>query len=374
MRIFLSYASEDRPLAARIAARLELEDHDVFFDRHAIQAGSGYDQQIRQEVGRCDLFLFVVSPHSIKEGRYTLTELGFARENWRNLGTRVLPVMARDTPIESIPAVLSALDIQTREGNLEAEVVARVAKIAKKRRQKIVLSGGAVASLAAVAIWYFVGPYSPGGEPIVDNGLKSTDECSDMSLFENCATELARRICREQHEVASILDGDGGLGVEPPVIGSRDKVYFFGAVNSSDERDATQLQTLLKNVRFDVANASLDAAPPHQAENAFLDGPVVLNREYQSADDALLILSSQLNPPRQEEGETRRDGDSSIYFGTDRALSVKFTLPENSFSKPYNLHRAAIGYARSQLVDSYTEKQSLLSSAWFDLRSACDNE
>ncbi len=73
MRIFLSYASDDREVAEKIANRLELEDHTVFFDREGLQSGKGYDQQIRQAINDCDLLIFLISPDAVAGGRYTLT-------------------------------------------------------------------------------------------------------------------------------------------------------------------------------------------------------------------------------------------------------------------------------------------------------------
>lgn len=128
VQIFLSYASDDRSLAEAVAVRLKLENHNVFFDRDVLKSGHGYDQKIRQEVESSDLVIFIISPDSVSRGRYTLTELKFAKNKWRNLNGRVLPVMGRQTDIETIPAALAGLDILKAEGNLPAEVVARVAQ------------------------------------------------------------------------------------------------------------------------------------------------------------------------------------------------------------------------------------------------------
>ena len=132
MQIFLSYASEDREIAEKIANRLELEDHKVFFDREGLKSGKGYDQQIRQAINGCDLLIFLISPDAVAGGRYTLTELKFAKKKWRNVTDRILPVVARETPPVDIPAVLSSLQMIVPEGNLEAEVVAQVAQISTK--------------------------------------------------------------------------------------------------------------------------------------------------------------------------------------------------------------------------------------------------
>ena len=50
MKIFLSYASEQRELAKEIALALEAENHTVFFDRSALAPGEAYNAQIREAI------------------------------------------------------------------------------------------------------------------------------------------------------------------------------------------------------------------------------------------------------------------------------------------------------------------------------------
>ncbi|MDP3687680.1 MAG: toll/interleukin-1 receptor domain-containing protein, partial [Sulfurimicrobium sp.] len=84
MKIFISYASEERPIADELAVRLRTEGHTVFLDKDNLPEGEGYDAQIRAAIAACDLYLFLVSPLSIQPGRYTMTELKFAREQFPN--------------------------------------------------------------------------------------------------------------------------------------------------------------------------------------------------------------------------------------------------------------------------------------------------
>ena len=78
MKIFLSYASEQRELAKEIALALEAETHTVFFDRSALAPGEAYNAQIREAFEDSQLFVFLISSDSVTAGRYTLTELAFA--------------------------------------------------------------------------------------------------------------------------------------------------------------------------------------------------------------------------------------------------------------------------------------------------------
>jgi TIR domain len=126
MKLFITYASEDRPSADQLAVRLRTEGHTVFLDRDNLPEGEGYDAQIRAAIADCDLYVFLISPRSVQPGRYTLTELKFARERFPNPRGRVLPVMCEATPFSDIPPYLSAVTVLQPQGNLVAEALAEV--------------------------------------------------------------------------------------------------------------------------------------------------------------------------------------------------------------------------------------------------------
>jgi hypothetical protein len=99
------------------------------------------------------LFVFLISPASLAEGRYTLTELKFARAQWPKPMGRIVPVMIRDTPVATIPAYLSSLNIIKPEGNVVAEVVSAIQDQRKSQRfgRVAVYAALGVAVLALVA-------------------------------------------------------------------------------------------------------------------------------------------------------------------------------------------------------------------------------
>jgi hypothetical protein len=129
MKIFLSYASEDKATAESIAFSLRDRGHAVFLDRDDLPPGESFNQQIERGVNESDIFIFLISPDSVAEGRYTLTELMFARHKWRSPNNRVLPLMARKTPRERVPTYLKAVTILEPEGNVAAETSAAVDKM-----------------------------------------------------------------------------------------------------------------------------------------------------------------------------------------------------------------------------------------------------
>jgi len=123
LRIFLSHASEDTDIAQKVALALLQEGYEVFFDRNSLSAGLGFNRAIRDELFEADLFVFLISPTAVAEGRYTRTELKFAQERWPDPSGRILPVMASKTDWKTIPPYLTAVNVLEPEGNLAAEVV-----------------------------------------------------------------------------------------------------------------------------------------------------------------------------------------------------------------------------------------------------------
>jgi len=118
MKIFLTYASEDRATAESIAFSLRDRGHTVFVDRDELPPGESFDQQIERAVNDSDIVIFLISPDSVAEGRYTLTELKFVRHKWLSPNNRVIPVMARKTPLERVPTYLKVVTILEPDGNV----------------------------------------------------------------------------------------------------------------------------------------------------------------------------------------------------------------------------------------------------------------
>jgi TIR domain len=126
LQIFLSYASEDKDVAEPVALALRARGHKVFFDRDDLPPGGEYDIQIEKAVERSALFIFLITPSSVEKGRFTLTELEFARRKWREADRHVLPVLARATPKESIPKFLLSVTMLEPVGNTAAEVASGI--------------------------------------------------------------------------------------------------------------------------------------------------------------------------------------------------------------------------------------------------------
>jgi tetratricopeptide (TPR) repeat protein len=137
LKIFLSYASQDQATAEAVAFSLRSRQYQVFLDRDDLPPGESYDQRIERAVNDSEMFIFLVSPDSIAEGRYTLTELSFARRKWPDANGRVLPVMARKTPLEQAPSYLKAVTVLEPAGNIAAETSAAVDEMRRKAKWSV---------------------------------------------------------------------------------------------------------------------------------------------------------------------------------------------------------------------------------------------
>ena len=127
--IFLSYSSPQSEAAARIELSLEGEGHSVFRDRSDLPPGESFDSRIRAAIEESDLFIFLISRESVSQGRYTLTELKFAEQKWKNPSGHVLPVLMDPVPMEAIPEFLRAVTMLQPKGDVVAEVAAEVARM-----------------------------------------------------------------------------------------------------------------------------------------------------------------------------------------------------------------------------------------------------
>ena len=126
MKIFLSYASEDREKAEEVQLALLAHGHDVFFDKESLPPGGDYQTRIDLAVKSADIFIFLISPESTSPGSFALTELKYAKTKWRHPKERVIPVLLKDTSWSAIPPYLKSVTVLEPEGSVAAEVAQAV--------------------------------------------------------------------------------------------------------------------------------------------------------------------------------------------------------------------------------------------------------
>lgn len=155
MKIFLSYANEQRAVAEELALALRMERHAVFFDRRSLAAGEEFNRKIHDAVGDADMAIALLSPGFVTSGRYTLTETDMMQARWPDPNGRVLPVMIETVAVGRIPAYLRAVTILEPSGNATADILAAVRKMGSRRgwrqvRRQAARSGAAVLMLLIV--------------------------------------------------------------------------------------------------------------------------------------------------------------------------------------------------------------------------------
>lgn len=189
MRIFLSYASQDRAAAQSIELALREAGHDVFFDRDDLPAGEEFHNRIRSAIEKSDLMVFLLSPDAVDAGSYTLTELEIAEQIFKHASGRLLPVILRKTPRENTPPVLRSVTYLETAGNVPAAVAAAVHRLAVERNRRRLRRLGATLAVALVLVaigggitWY----YLQGRAPAIE--ITGTDGAPQMLVPEGLFT------------------------------------------------------------------------------------------------------------------------------------------------------------------------------------------
>ena len=164
MRIFLSYAKEDREAAQAVYLVLRDQGHRVFFDRTDLPAGEEFHNRIRLAVETSQLFILLLSASAIDKQSYTLSELEIAER----ARIKLLPVALDDVDFATLPESLKAVTIYRPDGNMPASVGAEVSHIAagfRFKRLKLIAVAGL--SIAVVSVAAFFGAMALHDHPSI---------------------------------------------------------------------------------------------------------------------------------------------------------------------------------------------------------------
>jgi hypothetical protein len=125
--LFISYASEDRPAALRLATELQAAGLPVWLDRQQLDWGTDYTARIRLAIQQCALFVPVLSRTAEKRTGFFRKEWAWASE--RNLDftgsslSFLCPLVIDDTPATTsaeIPPAFKTVHIeQAPDGSLQ---------------------------------------------------------------------------------------------------------------------------------------------------------------------------------------------------------------------------------------------------------------
>lgn len=167
-QLFVCHANENKADAIKIALSLRSRGFKVFLDENDCPPGQSYDERIQKAVNKSSVFIFLISPQSVQEGRYTLTELHFASQKWPNPHKSVLPVMVARTEFNALPDYLKAVTVLQPHGNLAAEVSAAVASLTNSGPRIMLAAGAAALVIFVIGVLIYVNqprPYTPPYNP-----------------------------------------------------------------------------------------------------------------------------------------------------------------------------------------------------------------
>ncbi len=209
MRIFISFASEDRDTAEEVAIKLSNgKKHNVFYDREGLPPAQEYDLRIERAVKEAELFIFLISEFSIKQRSYARTELKYAQEKWFHPGWHLLPVMLDSTPRRTLPPYLRSVSILDPEGPVAPEVISFVNKLHRKKALRTALGVGAVSAIAVTLLAAVVlqsMPDHPGVAcSIVDADVRPLPLTFEMSR--DAATSLKAKMPQVVDEWTTAID------------------------------------------------------------------------------------------------------------------------------------------------------------------------
>lgn len=122
LRIFLSYAHEQKLTARKIYAALTEAGHKVFFDSESLRIGKEFHLKIINEIKTSDLVIFLISPDSVQKGSFARSELRIAKESKR----LIFPVMTVETDYSLIPSHIDATTIFNPEGDIAFEITEKI--------------------------------------------------------------------------------------------------------------------------------------------------------------------------------------------------------------------------------------------------------
>jgi hypothetical protein len=105
VNVFISYARRDQAAATQLRADIVQLGHEVRFDQD-VRGGHQWWSTILQQIQYCHVFVYVLSPHSVKS-RACLAELQYAEA----LRRPILPIMVRPVDPSTAPPVVTNTQI-----------------------------------------------------------------------------------------------------------------------------------------------------------------------------------------------------------------------------------------------------------------------
>ena len=163
IRVFLSYASEDRARVEILYQNLLASGLQPWMDTHDLRPGEEWKKAIERGVQSADCFLACISPRSISKKSMLVEEMELALAQWKRKGDdyRLIPVRLEDIKVPDVLEHLQWFNL------FRDEQWVGLAKEIRRRTFKLKpLYVAAVASIPLIVllIWFFSRPprWPPG--------------------------------------------------------------------------------------------------------------------------------------------------------------------------------------------------------------------
>jgi hypothetical protein len=131
LRVYVSFAQEDRRRVRELESRLRAEGFETWFDEKDLTAGSDWREEVRQALPTCDAFLSCLSTRSVSRSGFYDEEIAIALDLRKNRPAFVIPVRLDecDLPAAYREADLTWVDVFDEAG------VERLIRDLKKRAE-----------------------------------------------------------------------------------------------------------------------------------------------------------------------------------------------------------------------------------------------
>ena len=172
-RIFLSYASEDRPTVEKIRQDLLLHEFQPWMDDGSLRPGEPWEKAIRKQIGEADFFLAILSRNSAARKGVYEEETELAYSLWQQKdpeSIRLIPVRLDETKLPAGLGRLHRVDYPAGWPKLVTGIREEWKRRQQVHRRRWVLGGAGV--LASMLCFYF---YSMGSDPKGRTGPESSE-------------------------------------------------------------------------------------------------------------------------------------------------------------------------------------------------------
>src|SRR5919199_577109 len=115
-QVFISYSERDRETMEKIRNSLRRESLTVWTNTTDVQTGEDFQSAIDRGIEQTDNLVYLLSPDSV-ESEYVRKEIEYAV----SLHKRIIPVLVRETPPESIPLALQGVQYIDLTDNVEED-------------------------------------------------------------------------------------------------------------------------------------------------------------------------------------------------------------------------------------------------------------